>query len=575
MVSKATGLHQFPIPGLDRLFMQLTGLNHFNAEFDKVKHLHGIAFIDAVLTLLGIHIDICDEDIARIPKKGAFIMLANHPYGGIEGLIILKILYQVRPEAKVVANYLLQQIANIKDAFIPVDPFHEVPIAANATGLKIMWKALEQGTPVVIFPAGEVSSYQYDIQQITDKKWHPVIGKFLCKMAAPVIPVFFHGHNSAAFIWLGQLHPKLRTMRLPAELFNKKGKTIRVRIGEKIQVHRLDESLQKPDRLLEYVRARTYALGMDISKNKWAWTERNLFKKPAKPQPIAAAISTVQLEAELNNLPHCILLRSGNFTVYLAASAQIPLTLREIGRLREITFRQVGEGTNLALDLDVFDIHYRQLFIWHNVDKQIVGGYRIGLGEELMYAQGKRGFYLSQLFKMKQEFVQILPQAMELGRSWIGSEYQKQPMPLYLLWKGIIACVKQYPQYRYLIGPVSISGDFSAFSKSIIIEFIRKNCFDHELAKVVKPKKAFKPRLKRMELENLLENPHSFQALESLIQDIERPNNRFPVLLRQYLQLNAKIIAFNVDPNFNNSLDGLLLLDKEVSDLAAKERYFR
>lgn len=574
MLAKATGLQQFPIPGIDRLLMQVASINRFNKEFDKIQHLHGIDFIDAVLDALGVQIELRQDDLKRIPKQGAFVMLANHPYGGIEGLIMLKILHQVRPETKVLANYLLQHIPNLGEVIIGVDPFQDKPSAANAAGLKAMLEALRNGIPVLVFPAGEVSSYQRHEQQITDKKWHPVIGKILSKLDVPVVPAYFHGHNSHAFIWLGQVHPKLRTMRLPAELFNKKGKTITVRIGEKIRLHKLPENLRKPDRLLEYLRARTYALGMDTVKDKWSWIDRDLFRKPAKPLPIAAAIPADSIAEELGGIPQCILLQSGNFDVYLADATAIPLTLREIGRLREVTFREVGEGTNQAIDLDVFDIHYKQLFIWHRTDRQLVGGYRIGLGQELIYAQGKRGFYLSQLFKMKKEFSRLLPSSMELGRSWIQRPYQKQPMPLYLLWKGIVACMKQYPQYRYLIGPVSISGDFSPFSKSLILAFIRQNCFDAEMAKSVKARKAFKPQLKSMKLETLLENPSSFQALESLIQDIERPNNRFPVLLRQYLQLKAKIIAFNVDPNFNNSLDGLLVLDKEESDLASKQRFF-
>lgn len=573
VLAKASGVDKLPLLGLDRLLMSLMQLDRFNAEFDKVRHLHGMAFIDGVLNLLGIRIDISPADEEKIPRSGPFIVVANHPYGGIEGLILLKIFGALRPEIKVMANFLLQHISNLNSHFIGINPFHEEAHPSNGSGIREVLASVRRGIPVVVFPAGEVSAYQPALQKVADKRWHPVVGKLLAKANAPIVPVFFYGHNSWLFNILGLVHPKLRTARLPAELFNKKGHTVRMRIGTPIVPKKILERVQ-PKALLDYVRARTYALGTDIPKAKWEWLERGIFKLPKKPEAVIQPVSSADMVREIRGLGDQLLLSVGNFDVFLAEAQRIPFLMREIGRLRELTFRGVGEGSNRTIDLDVFDLYYRHLFVWDRNEQQLVGAYRVGLGEELLYSHGKRGLYLSQLFKIDKEFLPILKESMELGRSWIRDQYQQSTMPLYVLWKGIACCLEKYPTYRYLIGPVSISGDFSRFSRSVIVAFIQRNCYDEKLAGFVQPRKKFKPSLMKMNIDALLDDPTSLQSLERLIMDIEKPSLRFPVLLRHYLRLEAKIIAFNVDPKFNYCLDGLIIFDRNKIDAAMERRFF-
>jgi putative hemolysin len=193
-----------------------------------------------------------------------------------------------------------------------------------------------------------------------------------------------------------------------------------------------------------------------------------------------------------------------NYEVFITPTSQIPCIIREIGRLREITFREVGEGTNKATDLDEYDIYYHHLFIWDTEAKRIVGAYRIGLGDEIFYGVGKKGFYINELFKLKEQFTPVLKKSLELGRSWIRKEYQMKPLPLFLLWKGILKFVIDNPRYRYLIGPVSISNSFSQFSKSLIVDYINRNHFDHEMAQYVKPRKKFKVNLENIDTDLLL-----------------------------------------------------------------------
>ncbi|MBU1759364.1 MAG: GNAT family N-acetyltransferase, partial [Bacteroidetes bacterium] len=261
-----------------------------------------------------------------------------------------------------------------------------------------------------------------------------------------------------------------------------------------------------------------------------------------------------------------------NYEVFITPTAHIPNIIKEIGRLREVTFREIGEGTNKPTDLDSYDIYYNHLFIWDLEAKMVVGAYRIGKGDEIYDSFGKKGFYLYELFKIKSQLYPVLRTGLELGRSWIRKEYQQRPLPLFLLWKGILKYLIDNPRYRYLIGPVSISNSFSKFSKSLIVNFIYKNHFDQEMAQMVKPRKKFKVDFSKIDADILTSSSSSFKNLDSLISEIETTHIKVPVLLRQYIALNAKIICFNIDPKFSDCLDGFLVLDLENVPLDMLEK---
>jgi hypothetical protein len=233
-----------------------------------------------------------------------------------------------------------------------------------------------------------------------------------------------------------------------------------------------------------------------------------------------------------------------------------------LGRLRELTFREIGEGTNLKMDIDEFDLYYHQLVIWDNDAKKIVGAYRVGKGKDIIALYGKRGFYTHTLFKMKNGFLPILSESMELGRSFIVKEYQRKPLSLFMLWKGILYFLLKNPEYRYLIGPVSISNSFSKFTKDLIVTFVETNFFSQEYGSLIVPRKRFKVNREHMDDKVLFVNSakNDFKRLDKFIRDIEKELTT-PVLLKKYISLNAKIIGFNTDPKFNNCLDGLILLD--------------
>ncbi len=557
--AEATKLNKLKMPGLASLLMEIMKINDINRTFEKASTFEGIDFVDEILKLVGIKVDISENDLKNIPKDGAFIAVANHPYGGIEGLILIKILCSIRPEAKVMANFLLKKIPNLSDFFVAVNPFENIEHSSSISGIKTTLSLLNSGVPIGIFPAGEVSTYKIDKQQITDKMWHPVVGKLITKAKAPVLPIYFHGNNGLLFNILSFIHPTLRTAKLPSELFNKRGNTIKVRIGKPINFEKIPGN-DNVNNMLAFIRAKTYALGVGLENERKIFV-KNLFKINNTPETIVNEISRDIISKEVETIKSYRVWSEKAYEVYIAPTPDIPNIIKEIGRLREITFRGVGEGTNKSIDLDKYDIYYNHLFIWDTEAQLIVGAYRIGKGDEIFYGYGKKGFYTAELFKIKSEFSNILTKSLELGRSWIRKEYQQKPLPLFLLWKGIVKYVIDNPQYRYLIGPVSISNSFSQFSKSLMVNFIYRYHFDYNLAELVKPRKKFKIDFSRIDIDVLTSGNSSLKDLDSLISEIENNHIKVPVLLRQYIGLNAKIICFNIDPKFSDSLDGFLVLD--------------
>jgi putative hemolysin len=560
--AKATKIDKLGVPGLAALVMEVMKLNDINKVFSQNQHFNGLEFVDKILETIGVSIEFDEDDLKNIPKTGAFIAIANHPYGGVEGLALVKLLCTVRPESKVMVNFILKMIPNLSEFFVAVNPFENVQHSSSISGLKTTFDLLKSGTPIGIFPAGEVSTFSLDKQEITDRLWHPVVGKLIARAKLPVVPIYFHGNNGVLFNILSFIHPTLRTAKLPSEFLNKQGLKIKVRIGRPINIEEISYK-NNTNKLLDFLRARTYALGTSLEEEKKLFNPINLFKIKKTPKEIISETPREAIVEEIAQLESFKVWTEKNYEVYISPTANIPNILREIGRLREITFREIGEGTNKKIDLDNYDIYYHHLFIWDKELENIVGAYRIGKGDQILDTMGRRGFYLSELFKIKEPFYPILRKGIELGRSWIRKEYQQKPLPLYLLWKGILKYLLDNPQYRYMFGPVSISNNFSKFSKSLMVDFISRNHFDYELAQFIKPKNKFKADLSAIDSELLIESSDTLKDLDTLISDIENSHIKIPVMLRQYLNLNAKIICFNIDPKFADCLDGFLLVDMQ------------
>jgi putative hemolysin len=404
-------------------------------------------------------------------------------------------------------------------------------------------------------------------------------------MGVPVVPVLFQSNSSRLFKFISRIHPALKNARLPSELFSRKYKHIRIRIGNQIKKNDQDRFCDNYQ-FGRYLRAKTYSMASTYEVKRFFSYS---LKREVKPETIIEPVAKELILKEIQNISHdFILFRLKEYAVYSAPSSEIPNILTEIGRLREITFREVGEGSNQSIDIDEFDLYYHQMFIWDENSEKIVGAYRIGIGHEIMEQFGKRGFYLHSLFRLDDSLAPLLNQSLELGRSFVVKEYQRKPMPLFLLWKGILYFMLKNPENRYLLGPVSISNNYSKISKELIIKFIMANHFDWFLAQKIRPRNSYKFKSVIPELNVLMDNmERDINKLDKTIGDVDALNSGLPVLLKKYIKLNARIAGFNVDPLFNNCLDGLIVLDiydvpiatieslsKEVNDGSLLERFY-
>lgn len=541
-----------------KLLMQVLKLNKLNEIYDKYGDVEGIEFIDKLLEVLGVSYEFNEEALENLPE-GPFITISNHPFGGLDGILLIKAIAKKRKDFKVLVNFLLNKIEPISDFFIGVNPFEKhKSVISSFAGLKQAKQILENNGVLGLFPAGEVSSFNSGFS-VTDRQWQHSVIKLIKNSNVPIVPIYFHGSNSRAFHILGKIHPMLRTIKLPSELLNKKKKVIKFRIGKPITLREQNKYESIPQ-YTRYLRARTYALKSSIDVDEFF---ENKLSSNDKIEEIIPPTDTNLIKKDVENVREdTFLFRVKDYSVFCAPSMNIPSIMNEIGRLREITFREVGEGTNKSIDIDEFDLYYNQMFIWDEANEKIVGAYRIGKGHDIMQTHGSTGFYLNTLFKLKTGFNEYLDHSLELGRSFIVKEYQRNPLPLFLLWKGILYFVLKNPQYRYLIGPVSISNNYSQISKRLIVQFIVANYYNKEVSKLVKPRNAFKAKTSNNFTDALLDNVEKdINALDKFIGDFEEVNSRLPVLLKKYMKLNAKIIGFNVDPLFNNCLDGFIFFD--------------
>lgn len=557
--------------------MRLAKINKVNELYDKLKDKKGKAFFESFVDERDLQYIVFEEDLAKIPKTGPFIIVANHPLGAIDGILMTKIISEIRPDFKIMGNFLLEKIKPMEPFVIPVNPFeNRKEVYNSAAGMRATLKHLEEGGCVGIFPAGEVSNKNNTYNEIQDKQWEKPALKLIKMAKVPVVPMYFHAKNSRLFYQVSKLHPGLQTLLLPAEMMNDRDKPIRIRIGRPLTPKSMAEA-ETVEELGEYLKRKVYMMKSYYERRKSLMEIFNLPNLSLK-FPLSREDSNI-IQNIIEETPKEDLLKdieklrntdrmffsNGNYEVYFTTYEEIPSIIREIGRQRELTFRAVGEGSNLPFDLDEYDKIYHHLFLWDNAEQKLAGAYRMGLGKELMKKSGISAFYTSSLFEFDQELHPFFRKVIEMGRAYICEEYQQKPLPLFLLWRGIVHVCLRNPDHKFLMGGVSISNKFSEFSKTLMIEFMRSNYYDSAVAQYVHPKNEYKVQLRERDKALFLNETESdLNKLDKIIDDLE-PELRLPVLMKKYIKQNAKVIAFNVDPNFNDAIDGLMYI--RISDL--------
>lgn len=559
------------IPGslLAAMTMKIAGLDKLNELYDRLADYKGVEFSDKVLESLDITLNVNTPALENIPKEGGVVITSNHPFGGLDGLAALSILGKVRKDVKILTNFILSKVPNVSDHFIPINTTYAFGkfTAPTISGLRQAEEHLLKGGLLVIFPAGEVSSWNNQGKVVEDAEWMTYISRQVRRSKCPVIPMYFHGKNSKYFQWLGRISTKLSDLRFTGEIFDKKGKEIKVRIGSVIQ-HAELEKFQEDKIVAKFLRSRSYMLEADtIEKDESVYTTR-----------LGDFVPTDVLLKELEENKDAHLFDVGTLSCYLFDYNRIPNMMREIAVRREEAFRAVGEGTNNSVDTDPYDVYYKHLVLWDNTTKDLVGAYRLGLGADILRERGIHGFYADTLFRYSDKFAPVLEKCVELGRSFVCVSHQKDTLALMLLLKGLFYTLMKYPEYKYLIGPVSISSWYPMLYRSVMIHYLKQFHRNPAYDDMTNPKTPFVPDFGRVDPDALLfGKTANLEMFDRYLLRMSGGQYRLPPLLKKYIKMGSKIIDYNVDPDFNYCVDGLIMLaleDIPTDDLDSLSREF-
>lgn len=561
------------LAGLPAFASRLLPLEQAHRLYQRARRGREPSVLENLLREMNIDPHVNPPDLERIPKKGPVVVVANHPYGLLDGAMLAVVLARARLDVKVMTNFLLAGVPELEQICIFVDPLHTAKSQErNRRALKQSVEWLQQGGVLAIFPAGEVSHWQMPKGAVADPRWNETAARLIRKTGAAALPVYFCGQNSLRFQFVGALHSRLRLAFLLQEFLQQEGKEVALRIGRSIPTDALAEFCNDRQ-ATEYLRWRTYLLA-----------ERGK-RRASRPVVLRAVFPTKQDEPILPGLPRELLRRdlesltlrlveNSDFTAYAAKADEIPHLLQEIGRLREVTFRAAGEGTGRRSDLDQFDSYYWHLLLWSKSKQELVGAYRVVNTAEVVAECGIQGLYTSTLFRYDARLLKKMGPALELGRSFVRPEYQRQYAPLLLLWKGIAQFVSLRPETPVLFGAVSVSNTYTRASRELIFSFFEERKRRDELAELVTPRRPFRPgRLRRWDCRAACKALRDLEELSQPIADVESDGKGLPILLKQYAKVGGKFLGFNVDRKFSDVLDGLVLVDLRETEPAVLERY--
>ena len=529
-----------------------------NTFLEDNSELNGFEFVDATLDYFGFDFSFRSSEIENIPSTGKVVIIANHPLGALDALCLLKLVSKVRKDVKIVANDFLAGIKNLDSLLIKVDNFKS---KQNKENILKIYKALEKEEALIVFPAGEVS--RITPSGVKDGKWHSGFLKFAKKTKSPILPILVDGKNSKTFYTVSLLNKTFSTILLSDEMFKQQNKIVNLKIGGLIEYENILLPHVSVDALPKMYKKHLYGL----QKNK-----NQLFKTS---NGIAQCEDRKSIKKELKNSELLGTTNDGK-KIYLYSYVTDGVVLKEIGRLREISFRKVHEGVNKKRDLDKYDKYYQHIILWDEEELEIVGAYRIGVAFDIYEEYEFGGFYANTLFRFQKDFLPFMENSIELGRSFVQPKYWGT-RALDYLWYGIGAYLKNNPQIKYMYGPVSLSGSFPQYAKELMVDFYG-NYFKGD-KKIIEAKNPFYYETKDIALENNFSFNDYGSDFKILKDKLKNMDLSVPTLFKQYSELcedgGVKFYGFNIDPDFKDCVDGFIVVEIAKIKESKKERYMK
>lgn len=543
-----------PTMNLLRLLFHEKETNRFLEEH---AGLEGLDFIEKVLEYFDLDYRVSRNDLENIPSTGRVVIVANHPLGALDALSLIRMVGSVRRDVKVVANDMLAALQPLKEMMLTVDNING---ATRKSSVCRILECLKKDEALILFPAGEVSRLRPN--GVRDGKWKHGFLQFAKRTESPILPVHIDARNSAWFYSISMLSKPLSALFLMQEIFRQRANVIGFRVGELIPIRHLEQNGLRNKTLAKMLRKHLYRLA---GKKEGLFQTEKSIAHPESRQAIKQELRTGELLGETSDGKQIIL------TDWFPESSVI----REIGRLRELSFRKVGEGTGERRDLDRYDQHYRQLVLWDNEALEIVGAYRLGEGKNILAKIGREGFYSANLFRFNEPFFPYLDSSLELGRSFVQPRYWGT-RALDYLWQGLGAYLRHHPEIKYLFGPVSISAHYPPALRDMLVYFYG-TYFNHpqELVSAVNPCRLSERTLE--EFQAIFQGDDFDSDLKELKNRLSMQNMSIPTLYKQYSDLcengGVRFLDFGVDPDFSGCTDGFLLVDVSKIKDTKRRRY--
>jgi len=530
------------------ILKKLLHQDEINQFIQKNRHLEGFEFNDAVLEHFNFQFRVSNKDRYYIPDQGRVILVANHPLGSLDGLALLKLVSEIRTDVKIIATTPLDQIEPLKCLMHSVDNLSSK--SNHRKSLHSIIDALESEQAVIMFPTGEVSRIRPN--GIRDGKWKTGFVHLAKKTKSPIVPVHIDGKNSSLFYGLSSVYKPLGTMMLVNEMFNKHDGEISIRIGKPIPWNSISSLDLAKKSIAKRMRKQVYLLSKKGKKELFTPVENIIH--PSKTKLIRSELKGSELIGKTQDGKH----------IYLFDYKSNSSVIRELGRLRELSFRQVHEGTGNPLDIDNYDRYYRHLILWDEDELEIIGAYRIGEAKNILREMGEQGLYTNTLFNFNEKLIPCLENSIELGRSFIQPRYQGK-RSLDYLWYGIGAYLKQNPEIKYMFGPVSLSNSYPDEAKKIIASFYTQLFGNYKSLAEAKTPFHFSYIEDFSDFEDIHEETQYKAAFRALKDKLSSFGVRVPPLYKQYVELcipgGCEFLEFNIDPDFSNCVDAMILVD--------------